>query len=598
MLASLARYYDVIAAQPDSEVAKPGWGPQKVFALIEIDEHGSLKGVIPCEDKKGWVKAAPFQEKRSSGVKANLLCDTTSYFFGRDAKGKPQRALECFNASKEKHLEFLNGLTSREAVALRLFFQTWNPANAEDNPVFMQNQDVLFAGRALMFSFHGKEIAQSEEIANKVSEAAFETTDDPVMTCLVDGKKAPIARLHPSIKGVVGAQSSGAALVGFNSPSFESYGHNGDQGLNAPVSSSVVFKYSTALNYLLASPKHRMRIGDTTVVFWSDSEQDNEVSQDLLTAIDPSALFNAYATSDEGTKVEVDTDKELTALFERIAQAKMVHDPILDANVYVLGLAPNASRLAVRFFYKNSFGAFIDNIKKHYERMQIAHAPFEKDFISPYWLVRESENPNAKVSPATSILGAALMRSILTNTPYPAALYENILLRIKVSQDDEEKHTKKVTYGKAAFIKAYLIKNHANHYESELTMGLNSERESVPYLLGRLFAVLEHAQYESSGRKETGTTITSRYFNAACATPASVFPVIMKLNMAHMDKLHRESPSTYSYLSRLMQEITSRIEVFPKRLSLVDQGDFILGYWAQRSERFKKRDASSQDSSN
>lgn len=62
--------------------------------------------------------------------------------------------------------------------------------------------------------------------------------------CLITGKEAGIARIHPAIKGVMGAQAAGAALVSFNAPAFCSYGH--EQGANAPVSEYAAFAYTTA----------------------------------------------------------------------------------------------------------------------------------------------------------------------------------------------------------------------------------------------------------------------------------------------------------------------------------------------------------------
>ena len=97
------------------------------------------------------------------------------------------------------------------------------------------------------------------------------------MQCLVTGRMDTIPAIHPSVKGVKNAQSSGAALVSFNAPAFCSYGH--EQNFNAPVGSYAAFAYTAALNHLLADKNNVQQIGDTTVVCWAEGAE--PVYQDL-----------------------------------------------------------------------------------------------------------------------------------------------------------------------------------------------------------------------------------------------------------------------------------------------------------------------------
>ena len=594
MLRSLVDYYEYLLDNEVEGVARPGWSSVPVGALAEVDGAGNLVGIIPAEDKAGWKRQVPQRVERSSGVSANLLCDTSSYLFGVDAKGKPDRAVKCFNDAKEKNTALLEGVDSPAARAVLAFFSRWEPSQAPDHPVIASNKEVVLSGRNIAFYFKGKEVLEDDEVVAAVNRAAQRSNTGAAaeMRCLVTGERAPVARLHPKIKGVLGAQSSGASLVSFNAAAFESYGCEEAQGFNAPVSEYAAFAYTTALNYLLSDPMHRVRIGDTTVVFWS-VENDREAASVFREGIDPGFTLRLPGAGDSPKKNPEqqarDADASLDATMASIAKGRTSDGVSLDVPFFVLGLDPNAARVSVRFFLQDSLGAFMANIAEHYKRLAIAHGPQQSNYLSPYRLVMETQNSNAKRGDAASILAGALLRSILTDAPYPAALYQNALLRVRATQDNDEKKIRKVSYGRAAIMKAVLIKNYGVS-EEVLTVDLNEDNASVPYLLGRLFSELEQTQADAAylDRRKLNATIVNRYFNAACATPAVAFPEIMKLNMKHLDKLSRTAKG--SRHARTIGELTEAIRAqtpsFPARLTIEEQGDFIIGYWCQRQSGF------------
>lgn len=586
ILQALADYYEQLVVEHPNRVARPGWCSRQVAFMLELSPDGELVGVIPSDEKRGWTRTVPEQVKRTVGIAANLLCDNATYLLGIDAKDKPERACQCFEAAKERHLAFLADVDSPAAAAVRGFFETWEPAVAAEDPAVATAGETLLAGGNLVFRVNGCEVLEDPAIADAWDGAYLLPSDDAtVMTCLVSGEKAPIARLHPSIKGVMGAQAMGASLVGFNARAFESYGHDEEQGLNAPVSERTTFAYATALNYLLSDRKHHVRLGDTTVVYWADKNDDAcvEVMHDFL---------DARPRESSGAQgIESDPDQLIDDVMTKLACGLPLEGVDLDANFFVLGLAPNAARLSVRFFQRNAFGDVLDNLRRHYDRLDVARAPYEKKYLTPYRLLAETENPNAKQAAATSVLGGALMRSILGDLPYPEALYENTILRVRATQDNDERHTHKVTRGRAAIIKAYLIKNCGK----EVTVGLDENNESKSYALGRLFAVLEQTQEMAAwlDQQKLNATIGSRFFNSACATPEAVFPTIMKLNQSHLDKL-RKAGKDRCY-AREIAKLCERIETLPKRHTNREQGEFILGYWCQRQTRFAGFQDSKED---
>ena len=181
------------------------------------------------------------------------------------------------------------------------------------------------------------------------------------------------------------------------------------------------------------------------------------------------------------------------------------------------------------------------------------------------------------------------MRSVLTGLPYPAALYNGIITRIRADSDDEKLKFQKINPLRAGIIKACLLRKYRylnnNPYQEVLTMALNPESKNQAYLLGRLFAVLEKAQEEAALPSKLNSTIKDRYFTSACANPATTFPVLLRLSQHHIAK------AEYGFtIEKRIREIMDAFEVdndpFPRSLSLEEQGIFILGYYHQRSNFF------------
>ena len=587
IITALASYYEQLLKEHPDEVAKPGWTTCRIKHRLVISEDGTLIKIIPASEKNGTPRVVPAQEKRTSGVKANFLCDTSAYFFGvdakkkddvKDVKEKEERALLCFEASCLKHHELLDGVDSPVAKAILAYFDSWNPKDIPLQQEFGQAfQDACKSGNlafalldengCLLYAEEDSDIAEIWDTNVSLCE-----NDEGKMVCLVTGEKQTIAKLHPSIKGVVGAQSAGASLVSFNSPAFKSYGYDGEQGRNAPVGESVAQAYGLALNYLLSSSNHHILIGDTTVVFWSEHEDQGNTN-----------LFSLLMGG-RTSKSQVDSaglDRNLTAV---LLQLRLGKKPSLDgvdfaSKFYILGLAPNNARLSVRFFFSGDFGGMLSNIEAHYRRIQLVHPPHEKSLLTPYRLLRAVENKEADNPVVSSELAGPLLKAILSNGKYPEGLYSNVLLRIKASRE--------VSYVQAAIIKGYLIRNNGK-LEEDVTIELNEKRCDVAYNLGRAFSYLGQIQEAANGKD----TLTGRYLDSACSRPAVVFPSLLKLTNDHLRKLSREMPGYAVNLEKGLSSALSEsvIDSFPNHLSLPEQGDFMLGYYHQKAKRYQKKE--------
>ena len=578
ILQALTAYYEQLLRQ--GKISAPGWDDTfKVSYELRLNDAGQLLQVTDLRTSVAKGKKTvlaprelrvPKHVKRASGIAANILCDNSTYLLGADEKGKPARSVECFKACAALHHTILDGADSPAARAVLAYFDHWDPAQAAVHPLLAPIWKEITGNANLIFGYeaadHSHLLVNEDPAIQAAWQAYYDAppadTAQPVQ-CLVTGKEAPAALLHPSIMGVAGAQSSGASLVSFNAPSFCSFGH--EQGQNAPVSEYAAFAYTTALNRLIADRDHCRHVGDTTLVCWAENAE--PAYQDAM------SMF-----------LSDNLDDDVKYALKRLAAWQTVSlqgsDLAPDQHFYLLGLAPNAARLSVRFFLRDTFGSFARSLQKHAEEMEIAYSGNEHFKTLPLWaLVNETTRtvPGQPAKPSPQLAGD-LLRAVLTGGRYPATLLNGVTIRIRAEQN--------VTRGRAAALKAYYLRNYPTDINKEVfTVSLN-ESANVPYVLGRLFSVLEAVQ--SAANPGINTTIRDRYFNSACATPALVFPTLLKLAQKHLQKLPE---GRAVHFNRQITELLALVpeDGFPSRLSLPDQGKFEIGYYHQTQKRFAKK---------
>lgn len=563
----LVQLYQQLVRQ--GKIGAPGWVNEKVSYGIMLDENGTIVQLISKkkDNGKGDKMLVPQHPGRTSGMLAFFLWDNEKYLLGLDAEGKPEKARERFEASKKRHLDLLEKLDTKAALAVKNFFLTWEPEKALENEQIKPDLEDLLKGANLVFYYQARPVLEDVKIREMWEQHINRKEEKEARICLVTGKKEPIARLHPLIKGVRGAQSSGASLVSFNADAFCSY--EMESGSNAQTSEAAASAYGAALNYLLADTQRVFTAGDVTVTGWV--EEGEGVYQDLLMAL----------LNQDKTIQDADIQEALKKLLrgESIAWEEKAIDP--DHTFYILGLSPNAARLSVRFFLKNRFGAWLENIQAHEKRLEIVLPERVVRPYLPFWMIlEEMKAPGGKdtIPPLT----AALLQSILRNARYPDELLYCTIRRIRADHH--------LNWKRAAILKAYLSKNSVNQKNREgCSVGLNTETNNQAYLLGRLFSMLESIQEASAGGT-LNTTIKDQYLNSMCSTPALVMAQLLKLKESHTKKLRRDKPGLAVKLEKQLTEIVSRLEInIPTQLSLEEQAVFMLGYYHQTQKRYEKK---------
>lgn len=568
ILQALTAYYEDLART--GKIARQGWGKSRISYALELGEGGEVCRVIPLEtaDERGKSRPRemelPAPVKRTVGVASNFLWDNGSYLLGhaKDA-AKDSRAGKCFAAAKELHCSLLSGSEDPFAQAICRFFENYDPALGSTDPVLAGEWENLISGCNLTFAYGNQYPGDNEALARVWESHYGQDAEGEKLRCLITGEPAVPEKTHPAIKRLYGAQSSGAALVSFNAPAFCSYGR--EQNENAPVGQYGAFAYTAALNYLLSDRRHYRRIGGDTYVFWAEGAE--EQYEDA---------FGAFLDGNSDTV----KDEDLASVLDALAGKKLCNWDNLPLNpenrFYVLGLAPNAARISVRFFLQDTFGVFAQRLKAHYDRLEIIRPSFDNRTQLPLWLLlQETVNRQSRDKTASPQMSADTLRAILTGGRYPATLFQQTMLRIRAEHD--------ITRGKAAIIKAYLLRNDTQQNRMEaLTVRLNDDCNDLPYVLGRLFSVLEDIQQQAN--PGINTTIKDRYFSSASATPAVVFPVLLNLAEKHQKKL---SAGQKVYNSKRLQDLMGRIrESYPTHLTLSDQGIFQLGYYHETQKRY------------
>lgn len=572
ILPALNSLYERYVNDPAVDIAPYGFSRQKIAFCVTLNKDGSLHAIDDVRVQNG-KKLVPLSlvvcgnaKPSGSGVNPCFLWDNAAYMLGYKADdSKPKRTRESFEAFRRRHLDAEAAINDAEFSAVCRFLEAWDPASAVEHEKLVEvgTGFGVFRIRAAKQYVHERPAVERWWKTQIVSEQDEEEAS--VGQCLVTGETGPLARLHePKIKGVWGGQSSGAAMISFNLDAFESYGK--EQSFNSPVSKPAAFQYCTALNRLLDKDStQRLQVGDTSTVLWTEKPTviENEISK----------LFNPPPDAEDSAQ-NVRIRGILTQISQGIYPGYVQDD--LPTPFYVLGLSPNAARISVRFCLVSTLREFLDNLGKHFADLQIARSEKDPQFIPLWRIPRETVRESKDIPP---LLEGALMRSVLAGLPYPSMLLSSIIRRIRADRE--------VRYVRAAVFKAILNRNHRlgiNPLEKEIAMSLDPTRTEPAYHLGRLFAELEKTQEDAL--PGINATIKDRYFGSASATPASVFPRVIRLNQHHLGKLEGGSRT---YHEKRIQEIVGNVDQFPSHLNMRDQGLFAIGYYHQRQDIFTKK---------
>jgi len=581
ILQALNDYYERKAADPESGIAPDGFEEKVIPYIIVIDFDGNLVNVQFTGDdvnhKKGKSFLVPMWQQKSgkdAWKTTNLLWDHYGYLLGQP-KSDEEKDIESARKQHQTFLSMVNKVIEKlpecDGVrAIKRFYDADGVNKVIGNEAWNSIQAITGCNLSFKINSQNWLIAQDplvQELASLWTGSEFEDSQEnkEVGICLVSGEYGEIARLHRPISGVNKKPAPLLAVNNLESPAFASY--NKKQGFNFPTTTNSAFKYATALNDLLKPQSaQKLRVGDAAVVFWSDKT--SHIEDD----------FGAWFDEPDKDNPDRLTDR-VRALLKAVDSGSLPPEDN-ETRFFILGLSPNASRISVRFWHAGTVVEYSHKIAGHFHDLEISHGPRQRDHLSIWWLLRsiaalgKSENipPN---------LAGDWMRAILNGSAYPETLFQSAIRRIHAERD--------VRYERAAIIKACLNRKKRFQIlnEKEMTVSLDKDNTNPGYRIGRLFAALEKIQEEAS--PGINATIRDRYYSSASGTPASVFPILLRMKNHHLGKLEKGREVYFEkLLGEVMGEVTSA--GFPSQLNLQDQGRFAIGYYHQRQAFFTKSD--------
>lgn len=560
ILQALKGYYDRKAQDPDGGIAPQGFEWKEIPFVIVLDANGRLVQIEPTRTTVGKKKRTklflvPQGEKRTSGVKAYRLWDNAEYIFGLDGSEEKQKA---FIARLDEYCR----LDDVGISAMKKFLSSKPTEQAKTSSEW---REIVESKPWLAFKLAGSTelICQRHAVVKALTEELNKVDSRKPMVCLITGESAPAIRLQPPIKGVRDANTTGADIVSFNLRAFESYGKDQRQGENAPISDAAAFAYTTAINHLLRKDStQKMQVGDASTVFWAEAS--DELESDF---------------SDIFTEPPKDDPDRNTRAVESIYRSVETGGFVTDTDTtrfYVLGLAPNAARISIRFWQVGTVAELAGRIRQHFDALRIVRPNYEKKYLSLFRLLVNTAALGKSENIPPNLAGDT-MRAILSGSPYPATLLQASVRRIRAEQE--------VNYPRASLIKACINRSSG---KEELKVSLDENNTNTAYRLGRLFAVLERVQERAN--PSINTTIRERFYGAASATPVTVFPTLLKLKNHHIAKLDNkgEAKNQEKLIGAIMNEGIDGALGFPATLGLQDQGRFAIGYYHQRQAFFPK----------
>lgn len=575
ILKALADYYERMRDDPGMDAAPPGFEKKAIPFLVVIDSQGRFVNILDTRTGEGKEKSArefivPQAAKKTSGIKANLLWDNPQYVLGvpkddsRKAKDL-QRAEETLSAFIRRIEEIFGQPSGIAAIrAVQCFLGEKEFVQVFDHALW---HEILEVNANITFILEGENqlVAQHKEVVQHIIDHA--EPSGALQPCAVTGIEDVPAVLHTAIKGVWGAQTSGANIVSFNKESFCSFNKWKQQGLNAPIGRKCEFGYTTSLNTMLAKgSRQRMQVGDASTVFWARESHPFETDFSCFLGEPP-----------KGEQPDYGKIRALLSAVKTGVLPAQDHMPF-----YVLGLAPNAARIVIRFWYEGTVSDLKQKIALHFNDIEMIRASYDREYLSLFQLL-VSTAAEGKADNIAPNLGGELARAVLNATAYPRTLLAGAVRRCKAEQ--------KVTHARAAVIKGFLVRESRlmGKKKKEVQMALDTTNDNIGYVLGRLFAVLERIQEQA----QTGLnkTIRDTFFSSASSSPQVIFKRLQDLAVHHLAKIRNSGKNT-TWLEMLMQEVMGKIPAqgIPSTLQLDDQGRFAVGYYHQRQDFFTKQE--------
>lgn len=613
------------------------FAPKSVRWIIELDADGNLLGAGPQatgDDKRGKEFSCP-QTTRSkvAGGVSEFLADGLTAVFGLDpdpdavmpekkrvdrnannARKREdfwQQLTEASTQTKHAGLEAVRRFSAGFGAAPPPFLRWGKPAEGKSSDKSAwwlrtaSGSEVRLGPENFTFRVNGELLIENQAIRQHWRELhSVEVRDARAGCarglCLISGREnQPITPTHnPKIQGVPNTDSFGAALVSFDKDAFRSYGF--EKSLNAPTSEEAATAYCVALNWLLGRPEHSLRIGSACLCFWTrESESAGNLFSQLLNRPDPKSVRD----------------------FIKDAWSGISRDLAKRDEFFTVTLAGNPGRITVRHWLQQPLDQAIENFHDWFADLElnVPSKPEVKLGKKPKATGKTTEFHPLSVyrlagctAPLTSKAGrlipdyeklqpdvsVQLYRAALEGSAPAVSLLTPILNQLHSKLVRDENYQLLYDQSRFALLKLILNRNRKENI-MEIEPELTASTDDAAYNCGRLLAILGASQEKAMNAdskpgedwKKANATITDRYFGTASVSPGSVFPLLLRLNRHHLNKIAKSE--RFGGHERFIQEQIQGVcalfkaakpglpPVFPRTLDLQAQGRFALGFYQQ-----------------
>lgn len=596
----------------------PAFSRKAVRWIIDLDTAGNLLGQGPVDTAEDGKRGKEFfcpkttKSKQAGGV-AEFLVDGITAVFGLEGDWKTvekkgtnanwQVARNNNNAEKKNDFwrqmeacaescvviaacqKYINQITDCGPSFLRRDGNAWKITSAagiestlgSENFSFRVNGELLLENKEVLDWWRAQ---HSAEVKSKKGDAS-------TGLCIVSEKlDQPIALTHGvKIMSVPGGQPSGSALVSFYESAFASYGLNG--GENCPTSVDAAHAYCIALNHLVQSDDSSLRIGGTVLCFWA---KETKAAGSLF-----ASLLNK-------------PDQQSVATFMKAPWAGIERELTKQDSFIAATLKGCGGRVAVSHWLQEPLEQAIENFKKWFVDLEIITPPKQimtQDEISaplsinrllgtmaPLKRDKGTIKPDFEKLRAETI--SQLYRAALEGISPPTSLITPLIRQLYSKLVSDKNYNLVYDESRFALLKLIINRNRKD-LDMEIRPQLTTDTADPAYNCGRLLSVLSETQKKAQNYPKGFTGVAERYFGAASTSPATVLPLLLRLNRHHLDKIRKASGSAYEEV--VIREIVAKFQsgdesqppAFPRHLDLQAQGRFAIGFYQQQAEDFRLR---------
>ena len=591
--------------------------PKAVRWIITLDEVGNLVGQGPVETEGEKRRGKAFdcpqttRPKVAGGV-AEFMADGITAVFGLDPNPEQpmseKRRQDRGENNRRKYDDFwaqieqarektlcstLNILLAFKPEPGRVPFflrrGISSEAKPEEKPAWWvtkaEGGEVKLGPDNFSFRVEEQLLLEDEIYIRPFWQSQFEKenenheADAPHGLCLVTGESdQPIALTHnPKVQGVPNTPAFGAAIVSFDKGAFASYGF--EQSLNASTSTRAATAYCTALNAMLGRENHSLRLGQVACCFWTRNETDATSAWGaLLNQADPLAVADFLKSPWVGREREA----------------------LRQEQFHAVTLAGNSGRIVVRHWMQVTLETATENLQRWFRDLDLepVRLPSGKEKMPPLALFRLACATVRDAKDLQPEVTAQLFRAALEGAAPSLTLLHPMLDRLRVDMA-RDGSTALLNHSRFALAKLILNRNRKDNIV-EIAERQTTNTEDAAYQCGRLLAVLAEAQAKAHDYQLKGAGVTERYFGTAMASPASVFPILLKLNRHHLNKISKSDRyrGHDRFFDEAIQDVLTKVNQFPRTLDLHAQGRFAIGFYQQKAADRVAREAARKNREN